>query len=66
MFKVRLTDCKEIFRLYPSAKSGQYKIQLWKSRDIITVVCDMETDGGGWTVSMCCIIENKIANDGTS
>ncbi|XP_053398072.1 ficolin-3-like [Mercenaria mercenaria] len=44
------TDCRHNLESYPSAKSGLYKIALWKSKEVIPVFCDMDTDGGGWTV----------------
>ncbi|XP_060557037.1 fibrinogen gamma chain-like [Ruditapes philippinarum] len=44
------SDCKEVLDKAPGAKSGQYEIKLWKSGKILTVNCDMETDGGGWTL----------------
>ncbi|XP_060574329.1 uncharacterized protein LOC132732010 [Ruditapes philippinarum] len=46
----RLSDCKEILDKFPEAKSGLYEIELWRSRKILIVNCDMETDGGGWTM----------------
>jgi hypothetical protein len=45
-----ITDCSDVRRHYPSAISGQHKIKLWQSHELLTVVCNMETDGGGWTV----------------
>ncbi|XP_060601054.1 uncharacterized protein LOC132754443, partial [Ruditapes philippinarum] len=42
-------DCKDVLDKIPKAKSGQYQIELWKSGKVLTVHCDMETDGGGWT-----------------
>ncbi|XP_060587172.1 ficolin-1-like [Ruditapes philippinarum] len=44
------SDCKEALDVLPVAKSGQYEIELWKSGKILTVNCDMETEGGGWTI----------------
>ncbi|XP_060568416.1 fibrinogen alpha chain-like, partial [Ruditapes philippinarum] len=44
------SDCKEALDVFPGAESGQYKIELWKSGKILTVNCDMETEGGGWTI----------------
>ncbi|XP_053387126.1 ficolin-2-like [Mercenaria mercenaria] len=44
------TDCKEIIETIPDALSGVYDIRLWQSGQKITVYCDMETEGGGWTV----------------
>jgi hypothetical protein len=45
-----LSDCKEVLDKFPEAKSGQYEIKLWTSGKILTVNCDMKTEGGGWTV----------------
>jgi hypothetical protein len=36
--------------VHPDAKSGLYEIELWTSGTTLTVNCDMETAGGGWTV----------------
>ncbi|XP_060568410.1 ficolin-2-like isoform X3 [Ruditapes philippinarum] len=44
------SDCKEVIDKIPEARSGQYEIKLWTSGKILTVNCDMETDGGGWTI----------------
>ncbi|XP_060607106.1 microfibril-associated glycoprotein 4-like [Ruditapes philippinarum] len=44
------SDCKKVLDKFPEAKSGQYEIELWTSGKILTVNCDMETDGGGWTI----------------
>ena len=45
-------DCAEILSRDPSAKNGIYQINVGSRRlqRLIDVVCDMETDGGGWTV----------------
>ena len=45
-------DCAEILSRDPSAKDGIYEINVGSQRlhSLIAVVCDMETDGGGWTV----------------
>ena len=45
-------DCAEILSRHPSAKNGIYQINVGSKRlqRLIDVVCDMETDGGGWTV----------------
>ncbi|XP_060603432.1 angiopoietin-2-like [Ruditapes philippinarum] len=45
-----LSDCKEVLDVYPEAESGFYEIELWKSKKKLIVNCDMETDGGGWTI----------------
>ena len=46
------SDCAEILSRDPSAKNGIYEINVGSQRvhSLIAVVCDMETDGGGWTV----------------
>ncbi|XP_045184481.2 angiopoietin-related protein 2-like [Mercenaria mercenaria] len=52
---VQISDCKDIAVRNPAAVSGTYEIQLWKSRGMLTVFCDMEADGGAWT-----IIQNRF------
>ncbi|XP_060586278.1 fibrinogen alpha chain-like [Ruditapes philippinarum] len=47
---VKFTDCKDIRDEFPEAQSGLYDIVLWQSGTILTVNCDMETAGGGWTI----------------
>ncbi|XP_060564716.1 microfibril-associated glycoprotein 4-like [Ruditapes philippinarum] len=45
-----VSDCKEILDEFPEAESGFYEIKLWSSNKTLIVNCDMETDGGGWTI----------------
>ncbi|XP_053408501.1 microfibril-associated glycoprotein 4-like [Mercenaria mercenaria] len=43
-------DCYDIKKKYPDHQSGISVIQLWKSKKLVSVFCDMDTDNGGWTV----------------
>ncbi|XP_053388067.1 fibrinogen-like protein A [Mercenaria mercenaria] len=44
------TDCFDVRKKKIGTTSGVYSVMLWKSKQIIDVYCDMETDKGGWTV----------------
>ena len=46
-------DCSDILHEYSETTSGRYMIYPIQGR-AVEVRCDMDTDGGGWTVS-----ENK-------
>ncbi|XP_078687325.1 uncharacterized protein LOC144919681 [Branchiostoma floridae x Branchiostoma belcheri] len=47
---VRPCDCKEIHDMDPTLPSGIYMIYPRDNQPGFLVYCDMETDGGGWTV----------------
>ena len=42
-------DCTGIHKSHPGVVSGLYAVEL-PVMGHVTVFCDMETDGGGWTV----------------
>lgn len=42
--------CREILATNPKARSGVYSIQPDPSKEPFDVRCDMELDGGGWTL----------------
>lgn len=44
------SDCYDIRKKNLGTTSGLYSVRLWKSKQIIDVYCDMETENGGWTV----------------
>ncbi|WAR29182.1 ANGP2-like protein, partial [Mya arenaria] len=43
-------DCSEVHKAHPDFPSSIYTITLWNTSSRAEVVCDMDTDGGGWTV----------------
>jgi len=56
-------DCQAIF-LNGARKSGLYSIQPDRSSEPIQVWCDMETEGGGWTVIQRRVDESVPFNRG--
>lgn len=47
MLNISVSDCHVLHQHIPSATSGIYLVK----QDTLHVYCDMDTDGGGWTVS---------------
>ncbi|XP_052786080.1 angiopoietin-2-like [Mya arenaria] len=43
-------DCSEVRQNLGRVPSGVYHITTWKTNQIASVFCDMDTDQGGWTV----------------
>jgi hypothetical protein len=43
-------DCEDIKKNNPYTKSGVYTITITKGGNPVKVYCDMDRDGGGWTV----------------
>ncbi|XP_052813143.1 semaphorin-5A-like isoform X1 [Mya arenaria] len=43
-------DCSDVLKLGLSRGSGVYRITPWNTHKEVDVYCDMDTDGGGWTV----------------
>jgi hypothetical protein len=41
-------NCRDILTKQPDASSGKYVIEM--DQKLLTVYCDMKTDGGGWTL----------------
>ena len=43
-------SCLDIRNAYPSVLSGQYYLHVDETSSIILATCDMQLDGGGWTL----------------
>lgn len=53
-------SCKDIKDSYEDAASGEYWIDPDISNDPFTVFCDMQTDGGGWTLIAQSVVRNSM------
>ena len=49
-FSEYLPSCSEIKQQSPSSESGTYRIKTGTTNTVLDVFCDMDTDGGGWTL----------------
>lgn len=61
--QTNIRNCKDILDYYPLSKSGRYRIDPdgVGAGGVITCECDMQTDGGGWT-----LVLNYLHKGGTN
>ncbi|WAR29940.1 FBCDB-like protein, partial [Mya arenaria] len=45
-----IRDCSDLLNSGRSWPSGVYTMDTWQTHTLVDVFCDMDTDGGGWTV----------------
>ena len=52
-----IDDCRDVQLLIPDADSTVYPFLVISLRRYYKAYCDMETENGGWTVSVClCLV----------
>jgi len=56
---VLAADCSDLLKINSSLPTGVYEVTTWNTSTKARVYCDMDTEGGGWTVlclllSHCC------------
>ncbi|WAR29942.1 FCN2-like protein [Mya arenaria] len=53
-------DCSDLLKTGRSWPSGVYTMDTWQTQAQVDVFCDMDTDGGGWTVRIINLYTNSF------